>query len=185
MISVTGIGLSRARLGDHFSAYSRFARRTAARDHPSCNERTSSLHPITHDALGLEDELFFVPVVVVDVGAVETLDHLGGAGAGFDDLEDAEGDEGAAQSVMQSLQVPEVTALRYSLPTCVMRARICVFAARMSLPSLSFRSQVAEQDTAGMLKRARTCGYYYGRWMSSAPSSYRRGRGRVVRSRFP
>lgn len=27
------------------------------------------------------------------------------------------------------LQVPEVTSLRYSLPTCVMRARICVFAA--------------------------------------------------------
>lgn len=28
----------------------------------------------------------------------------------------------ALQSVMQSSQVPEVTALQYSLPTCVMRA---------------------------------------------------------------
>ena len=51
---------------------------------------------VTRDALGLEDELFFVPVVVVDVGAVEALDHLGGAGASFDGLEDAEGDQGAA-----------------------------------------------------------------------------------------
>ena len=134
---------------------------------------------------GLEDELLLVPVVVVDVGAVEALDHLGGAGTGFDGLEDAESDKRAAQSVMQSLQVPEVTSLRYSLPTRVMRTRICVFAAFMSLPSLSFRSRVAEQDTAGMLKHARTCGYYYGRWMNSAPSSYLRGRGRVVRSKFP
>ena len=35
--------------------------------------------------------MFFVPVVVADVGAVEALDHLGGAGAGFDGLEDGEG----------------------------------------------------------------------------------------------
>ena len=41
-----------------------------------------------------------------------------------------EGDQGAAQSVMQSAQVPEVMSLRYSLPTCVMRTRICVFAAK-------------------------------------------------------
>lgn len=140
---------------------------------------------------GLEDELFLVPVVVVDVGAVETLDHLGGAGAGFNGLEDAERDESATvcivqavriddegdvgegfgevegvhaylpdvvppadvkggvvachvapvstsvsskemsrmralQSTMQSSQVPEVTSLRYSLPTCVMYARIRV-----------------------------------------------------------
>lgn len=78
---------------------------------------------------GLEDELLLIPVVVVYVGTVEALNHLGGAGAGFDGLEDAEGDEGATQSVMQSLRVPEVTSLRYSLPTCVMRARICAFAA--------------------------------------------------------
>ena len=76
------------------------------------------------------------PVVVVDVGAVEALDHLRGAGAGFDGLEDAEGDERAAQSVMQSSQVPEVTSLRYSLPTRVMRARMCVCAAFISSPSL-------------------------------------------------
>lgn len=44
---------------------------------------------VTRDALGFEDEWFLVPVIVVDVGAVETLDHLGGAGAGFDSLEDA------------------------------------------------------------------------------------------------
>lgn len=77
---------------------------------------------------GLEDELLLVPVVV-NVGTIEALDHFGGAGAGFDGLEDAEGDEGATQSVMQSLQVPDVTSLRHSLPTCVMRARICAFAA--------------------------------------------------------
>ena len=45
---------------------------------------------VTRDALGLVDELFFIPVVVVDVGAVETLNRLGGAGAGFDGLEHAE-----------------------------------------------------------------------------------------------
>ncbi len=71
---------------------------------------------------GLEDELLLVPVVVVNVGTVEALDHFGGAGADFDGLEDPEGDEGATQSVMQSLQVPEVTSLRHSLPTRVMRA---------------------------------------------------------------
>lgn len=60
---------------------------------------------VTRDALELEDELFFVPVVVVDVGAVETLDHLGGAGTGFDGLEDAEGDEGAATFGIQAVRV--------------------------------------------------------------------------------
>ena len=73
--------------------------------------------------------MLLVPAVVMGVGAVEALDHFGGAGTG---LEDTEGDEGAAQSVMQSAQVPEVMSLRYSLPTCVMRARICVFAAKLS-----------------------------------------------------
>lgn len=123
--------------------------RTSTRDR-------SSFVGVARDASGLEDELLLVPVIVVDVRAVEALDHFGGAGAGFDGLEDAEGDERAAQSAMQSSQVPEVTALRYSLPTHVMRAQICVCAAFMSLPSLSFRSRVAEQDTAGMLKHART-----------------------------
>ncbi len=97
--------------------------RTSTRDR-------SSFVGVARDASGLEDELLLVPVIVTDVGAVETLDHFGGAGAGFDGVEDAEGDEGAAQSVMQSLQVPEVTALRYSLPTRVMRTRICVFATK-------------------------------------------------------
>ena len=49
--------------------------------------------------------MFFVPVVVVDVGAVETLDHLGGTTAGFDGLEDAEGDQGAATFVVQAVRV--------------------------------------------------------------------------------
>ena len=48
-----------------------------------------------------------VPVVVVDVGAVEALDHLGGTGAGFDGLEDAEGDQGAATFVVQAVRVDD------------------------------------------------------------------------------
>lgn len=51
---------------------------------------------VTRDALGLEDELFLVPVAVVDIGAVETLDHLGGATAGFYSPADAEGNKAAA-----------------------------------------------------------------------------------------
>lgn len=35
----------------------------------------------------------------------------------------------AVHSAMHSSQVPEVTSRRYSLPTCAMRVRICVFAA--------------------------------------------------------
>ena len=62
---------------------------------------------VTRDALGLEDELFFVPVVVVDVGAVEALDHLGGAGASFDGLEDAEGDQGAATFAAPAIRVDD------------------------------------------------------------------------------
>lgn len=54
--------------------------------------RGSSFVGVTRDASGLGDELFFIPVVIVDVGAVEALDHFGGAGAGLDGLEDAEGD---------------------------------------------------------------------------------------------
>ena len=41
----------------------------------------------------------------MDVDAVETLDHLGGAGAGFDGLEDTEGDDGAATFVVQAVHV--------------------------------------------------------------------------------
>lgn len=56
------------------------------------------------NAPGLGEELLLVPVVV-DVGAVEALDHLGGAGAGFDDLKDAEGDQGTATFVVQAVRV--------------------------------------------------------------------------------
>ena len=88
MISVTGIGLSRARLGDRFSAYSCFARRAFLdrNDRPSRMVRTStrgsSFVGVTRDAPGFEDELLLVPVIIVDVRAIEALDHLGGAGAG-------------------------------------------------------------------------------------------------------
>lgn len=41
---------------------------------------------VTRDALGLEDELLLVPVIVVDVGTVEALDYLRGADASFDGL---------------------------------------------------------------------------------------------------
>lgn len=37
---------------------------------------------VTRDPSGLKNELLFVPVVVVDVGTIEALDHFGGAGAG-------------------------------------------------------------------------------------------------------
>lgn len=60
---------------------------------------------VTPDSLGLEDELLLVPVVVVDVGTIEALDHLAGATAGFDGLEDAEGDQGAATFVVQAVRV--------------------------------------------------------------------------------
>ena len=43
----------------------------------------------------------------MDVRAVETLDHLGGATAGFDGLEDAEGDQGAAAFVVQAVHVDD------------------------------------------------------------------------------
>lgn len=48
-----------------------------------------------------------IPVAIVDVDAVETLDHLGGAGAGFDGLEDTEGDDGAATFVVQAVRVDD------------------------------------------------------------------------------
>ena len=51
--------------------------------------------------------MFFVPVVVVDLSSVEVLDHLGGAGAGFDGLEDTEGDEGPAVCIVQAVRVDD------------------------------------------------------------------------------
>ena len=44
---------------------------------------------------------------MVDVGTIEALDHFGGAGAGFDGLEDAEGDQGAAAFVVQAVRVDD------------------------------------------------------------------------------
>ena len=79
--------------------------------------RGSSFVGVARDASGLEDELLLVPVVV-DVGAVEALDHFGGAGAGFDGLEDAEGDQGAAIFVVQAVRVDDEggSPARGSLP---------------------------------------------------------------------
>lgn len=73
---------------------------------------------VTPDTLGLEDELLLVPVIIMDVGAVEILDHLGGATAGFDGLEDAEGDQGAATFVVQAVRVDneDGSPARGSLP---------------------------------------------------------------------
>ena len=105
MISVTGDELSRACLDDRFR---RILASLFAQPLGAAQAATKGLLPfvrVTHDAPGLEDELLLVPVAVMDVGAVETLDHLGGAGAGFDGLEDAEGDEGAAIFVVQAVRV--------------------------------------------------------------------------------
>lgn len=54
----------------------------------------------------------------MDVGAVEILDHLGGATAGFDGLEDAEDDERAATFVVQAVRVDDEdgSPARGSLP---------------------------------------------------------------------
>ena len=126
MISVTGTGLSRARLGDHFSTYSRFAFRAFLdrNDQPSRTFRAStrdysSFVGVTRDALGLEDELLLFPVIVVDAGAVEALDHFGGAGTGLDGLEDAEGAQGAATFVVKAIHVNDEgggSPARRSLP---------------------------------------------------------------------
>ncbi len=39
------------------------------------------------------------------VGSIEAVNHLGGAGAGFDGLEDAEGDEGPAVCIVQAVRL--------------------------------------------------------------------------------
>ena len=96
-------------------------RRTCARPFTPVRAPPKGLLPfvrVTRDARGLEDELFLVPVVVVDVGAVETLDHLGGAGAGFDGLEDAKGDEGPAVCIVQAVRINDEdgSPARGSLP---------------------------------------------------------------------
>ena len=59
-----------------------------------------------------------IPVAIVDVDAVETLDHLGGAGAGSDGLGDTEGDQGAATFVVQAVRIDDEggSPARGSLP---------------------------------------------------------------------
>lgn len=54
----------------------------------------------------------------MDVGTVEMLDHLGGATADFDGLEDAKGDQGAATFVVQAVPVNDEdgSPARRSLP---------------------------------------------------------------------
>ena len=107
MISITGDELSRACLDDRFR---RILASLFAQPLGAAQSATKGLLPfvrVTHDAPGLEDELLLVPVIVVDVGAVETLDHFGGAGASFDGLEDSEGDQGAATFVVQAVRVDD------------------------------------------------------------------------------
>ena len=92
-------------------------RRTFAWPSRSIRARHGHPPPLARDdrnASGLDR----VPVIVVDVGAVETLDHLGSAGAGFDGLENAEGDQGAATFVVQAVRVDDedVSPARGSLP---------------------------------------------------------------------
>ena len=93
-------------------------RRTFARLFAPARAPPKGLLPfvrVTRDARGLEDELFLVPVVVVDVGAVEAFDHLAGAGASFDGLEDAEGDEGPAVCIVQAVRINDEGDVREGL----------------------------------------------------------------------
>ena len=104
MISVTGDELSRASLDDRFR---RILASLCAQ--PLGAARAATKGPLAfvgsvRNAPGLGEELLLVPVVV-DVGAIEALDHLGGAGAGFNGLEDAEGDQGTATFVVQAVRV--------------------------------------------------------------------------------
>lgn len=81
-------------------------RRTFAWPSRSIRARHGHPPPLARDnrnASGLDR----VPVIVVDVGTVETLNRLGGAGAGFDGLEYAEGDQGAAAFVVQAVRVDD------------------------------------------------------------------------------
>lgn len=67
---------------------------------------TTALLPLARDdrnASGLDR----APVIVVYVGSIEAVDHLGGAGVGFDGLEDAERDEGATVCIVQAIRVDD------------------------------------------------------------------------------
>lgn len=113
-------------------------RRTFARPSQSIRARHGHPPPLARDnrnASGLNR----ISVAVVDVGAVETLDHFGGATAGFDGLEDAEGDQGAATFVVQAVRVDDgdVSPARGSLPggltTTLVRA-LALFRERVISP---------------------------------------------------
>ena len=93
-----------------------------------------------------------VPVAIVDVGAVETLDHLGGTTAGFDGLEDAEGDQGAAANLR--LRRLATALLDRLYPTCALLPCQCLTCARLrrhyrahTLSLSCIRSWAAKQDT--------------------------------------
>lgn len=113
-------------------------RRTFARPSQSIRARHGHPPPRARDnrnASGLNR----VPAAIVDVGTVEMLDHLGGAGTCFDGLEDAEGDDGAATFVVQAVRVDDedVSPARRSLPggltTTLVRA-LALFRERVISP---------------------------------------------------
>lgn len=89
-------------------------RRTFAWPFRSIRARHGHPPPLARDnrnALGLNR----VPVAIVDVGAVETLDHLGGACAGFDGLEDAECNEVATVCIVQAIHIDDEGDVREGL----------------------------------------------------------------------
>ena len=119
---------------------------------------------VTRNALGLVDEMLLIPVIVVDVGAVETLDHFGGAGASFDGLEDAEGDQGAAANLYLRAS-PAPYWITFAPPASRRHAiappapDYIAIVALMPPPSLSSSFWVAEQNTAGTAASARACSH--------------------------
>lgn len=92
-------------------------RRTFAWPFRSIRARHGHPPPLARDKRNTSG-LNRIPVAIVDVDAVETLDHFGGAGAGFDGLEDAEGAQGAATFVVQAAHVNDEdgSPARRSLP---------------------------------------------------------------------
>jgi len=105
-----------------------------------------------------------VPVAIVDVSAVETFDHFGGAGASFDGLEDAEGDQGAAANLYLRAS-PAPYWITFAPPASRRHAiappapDYIAIVALMPPPSLSSSFWVAEQDTAGTAASARACSH--------------------------
>ena len=111
---------------------------------------------------GEPGQALFVPVVVVDVGAVEAVDDGGGVVEGFGRLEDDEGNAGAN---------PLLHWLAHALLCRLCRVRLVVHHRRLTSARLRhlcrlhvltlsfFLVWVAEQDTAGMPTRARASSY--------------------------